>query len=360
MLALVDRLYEAAFVPELWPDVLSDIAAGAQSRSGAMLIVDQKLPPLYAATSNIADILREYARSGSWYQNPRLWRMQQQNHAGFLEVSEFSTPQERHEELSEQNLKRMGVQWQVGTVLTMPQGETILFTFEREAGLDNFLPDEISWLDGLRPHLARASLMAARLQLERAQASVVAMGEWGVPAAVVAGTGKVLATNALFESLSHVFRPAAFGKLSVLDRAADRLLQAALPAPGRWDITGIASFPVKLNLLDRYAVVHVIPLHRAATDIFERGAAMVAVTGYSAEGNLPSDTVLRGLFDLSPAEANIARDLASGIAVPEIAARRGVSLATVRSHLAQIFRKTGTHHQGQLVALLKGSGGNWS
>ena len=84
---------------------------------------------------------------------------------------------------------------------------------------------------------------------------------------------------------------------------------------------------------------------------------MVAVTGYSVTGNIPSDTVLRGLFDLSPAEAGVATDLSTGLTVKDIAAQRALTMATVRSHLAQIFRKTGTSQQGQLVALLKGISG---
>jgi DNA-binding CsgD family transcriptional regulator len=66
---------------------------------------------------------------------------------------------------------------------------------------------------------------------------------------------------------------------------------------------------------------------------------------------------LRGLFDLSPAEAGIAAGLAAGLTVTQIAAARGIGLTTARTHLAQIFRKTGTAQQGQLVALLKGAVG---
>ncbi|WP_127753279.1 LuxR C-terminal-related transcriptional regulator [Devosia sp. 1566] len=104
-------------------------------------------------------------------------------------------------------------------------------------------------------------------------------------------------------------------------------------------------------------VIHVIPLQRSASDIFDSGAAMVAVTGYSVTGNVPSNAVLRGLFDLSAAEAGVATDLSSGLPLNEVASQRRVSLSTVRTHLAQIFRKTGTNQQGQLIALLKGVSG---
>ena len=177
----------------------------------------------------------------------------------------------------------------------------------------------------------------------------------GVPAAVVSASGKVLSTNGLFEGLTDVLRPAAFGRLAALDRAADRLLQAAL-SDRTSEASEIRSIPIRFPQADRAIVVHVVPLHRSASDIFDNGTAMVAVTGFSLHGNVPTDALLRGLFDLSVAEARIAAGLAAGRTLIEVARERGIGITTARTHLAQIFRKTGTRQQGQLVALLKGAG----
>lgn len=88
--------------------------------------------------------------------------------------------------------------------------------------------------------------------------------------------------------------------------------------------------------------------------MFGGGCMLIAVTGYSLTGSLPSDVVLKGLFDLSAAEAGVAIDLAAGHSVKDVARVKSISVATVRSHLAQIFRKTGTGQQAQLISLLKG------
>lgn len=50
----------------------------------------------------------------------------------------------------------------------------------------------------------------------------------------------------------------------------------------------------------------------------------------------------------------MAAALARGMELKDIAAERGIGITTVRTHLAQVFHKTGTGHQAQLVALLKG------
>lgn len=68
---------------------------------------------------------------------------------------------------------------------------------------------------------------------------------------------------------------------------------------------------------------------------------------------VPSVNVLTSLFDLTPAEARLATMLSAGLPLNEAAARAGIGLGTARNYLIRIFRKTGTHQQGQLVALLK-------
>lgn len=357
MSALVDRVYEAAFVPELWPDVLGRIAEAGGAHSGALLLIDRRLPPLFTATPNVAETLAEFSQTPFWYENPPAHRLRKKRYPGFLERADFFTDDERNSDNPyHANMIKIGADWQVGSIVDMPDGEMALFTFERQQGLPDFSRSELDRLDSFRPHLARASLMAWRFKLERAQASVAAMETIGVPAAVISGSGKVLSTNSLFGGLTDVLRPAAFGRLAALDRAADRLLQAALAARTGEAAPDIRSIPMRFPQADRAIVAHVVPLHRTASDIFDSGAAMVAVTGFSLDGNVPTDALLRGLFDLSVAEAPIAAGLAAGRTLIEVARERGISITTARTHLAQIFRKTGTSQQGQLVALLKGAG----
>lgn len=352
---LVDRIYEAAFVPELWADVLGAIAGLGNCAAGAMLVVDRRLPPLYAATTNVADLLAAFAETPAWYDNPRIRCLYRLDYAGFIDADGAMNAHEHSQDLAGHYLRQMGLGSQLGTGVRMPGGEMISFSFERAVGADAFESATIARFDGLRPHLARASLIAARLSLQRAQAGVDTMNVLGIPAAVISASGVVMLTNRLFDAMDDVLIAAAFGRLALRDRQADRLLQVALPRSGRpVGPVETRSIPLPAPAGGRPCVIHVMPLERAATDIFNRGAAMVAVSGYAVDGNVPDDAVLRGLFDLSPAEAGIAAGLAAGQTVSEIAAARGIGLATARTHLAQIFRKTGTGQQGQLVALLKG------
>ena len=64
------------------------------------------------------------------------------------------------------------------------------------------------------------------------------------------------------------------------------------------------------------------------------------------------EAALMRLFDLTPAEAGVALALITGRSIAQIVAARGVSRNTVRTQLAGILRKTGTHRQSELVRLL--------
>jgi len=62
--------------------------------------------------------------------------------------------------------------------------------------------------------------------------------------------------------------------------------------------------------------------------------------------------VLVGLYGLTPAEAEIAAQLFSGLNVNDVAAALGSSPRTVRAHLRSIFRKCEVESQAQLLQLL--------
>ena len=351
--SLVDRIYEAAFFPEYWDAVIADIADLSGSVSGSMLLVDPSLPPLWAATANVHEQLGAYSQTAGWYNNPRMMRLLRRDHAGFVRDIDVSTDEEIRSDLHVKFMKRAGLENQAATGVVMPTGELVMFTVERPIGAEHYDAAAIAMLDALRPHLARSSLMAARLQMTQARSTVETLQSMGLPAAVLSSNGSVLASNVLLETTAKFLRPAAFGKLSLQDRSADELLRMAIAAPTEKH-PKVRSVAVRASDPNGSpAIVHVVPLRRAANDIFGAGAALIVVTFYNAAGMVPADAILKGLFDLSAAEAKLAAALSSGQSLRAVASARKISMPTARTQLAQIFSKTGTHQQSELVALLK-------
>lgn len=71
----------------------------------------------------------------------------------------------------------------------------------------------------------------------------------------------------------------------------------------------------------------------------------------------PPPLILEKHLDISPAESRLVSALAQGHSMDDAAASCGVTVATARSYLKQVFAKTGTKRQAELVKLVMTSPG---
>jgi DNA-binding CsgD family transcriptional regulator len=210
---------------------------------------------------------------------------------------------------------------------------------------------ELATLNEVHAHLARASFVAARMQLERARAASQTLALLGIPALVFADSGKILTANQLIETLSGFILWRAKDRIALTDARADALLRDAIATVDQDDTPSVRSFPVRNA--DSAMIAHVVPIRGSARDIFFRCAAMLMLTPVTRP-EAPSVELIRSLFDLTPAEARVARGLASGQTVKVMAADSGTSTNTVRTHVNAVLTKTGYSRQSDVVALLTG------
>jgi DNA-binding CsgD family transcriptional regulator len=124
-------------------------------------------------------------------------------------------------------------------------------------------------------------------------------------------------------------------------------------AIGAIDMVGgsVRSFPVRDLGAEAMMVAHLIPIRLSARDIFVRCAAALVLTPVTLPQAPPVELV-QSLFDLTLAEARVARSLASGKTVEDIASDGGTSPNTIRSHVRGVLEKTGRNRQADVVALL--------
>ena len=80
-------------------------------------------------------------------------------------------------------------------------------------------------------------------------------------------------------------------------------------------------------------------------------AAVVLLSDPEQRARVPQQVVAR-LFGLTPSEARIALALAEGLRTEEIATQVGITTTTVAFHLRNLFQKTDTHRQAELIALI--------
>jgi hypothetical protein len=56
---LIDRIYECSFVPELWPQVLDELAQLAQARGGQLFAVRDKVMS-WITSANLTEVFQAY------------------------------------------------------------------------------------------------------------------------------------------------------------------------------------------------------------------------------------------------------------------------------------------------------------
>jgi DNA-binding CsgD family transcriptional regulator len=350
---LVDRIYECSLVPELWPNVLGEV--GRMSETAASLFITNEGLISWTASRFAHPGTEIIVKEGWLFRNQLIGRLFAAQHAGFLADVDIFTREELDREPLYRDLyrSRLGVGSVAATAIPIPTGERATFVLGRRIERGPMERAVIQQLDELRPHLARSALMSARLRLERARVASETLAVIGLPALVLNQHGKVLAANHLIEALTGYVQWRAHDRLSLSDKAADQLLRDAVATI---DLTGgssVRSFPVRDMRADMMMVAHVVPIRLSARDIFARCAAVLVLTPVALPQAPPVELV-QSLFDLTPAEARVARGLAAGKTVYDIATDGGTSANTVRTQLRAVLGKTGCSRQTEVVALLSG------
>lgn len=213
----------------------------------------------------------------------------------------------------------------------------------------------------LLPHLRRACEMQRRL----AQQS---LGQCGALEAldglaggvmVLDGMGRVCYANKTAEKLlasRQGLRLDQAGSVRAMlqwqNVKLQRLVEQAAAGEGDLDCRGCLRVS---RALGQPLVLMVAPLLDAGTVWGEKKAGvLVFVHDPDHAPTLLADT-LRWHFELTPSQARLAAALAAGSSVAECAETHGISVATVRTHLKEIFAKTGARRQADLVRLLLSS-----
>jgi DNA-binding CsgD family transcriptional regulator len=352
---LVDRIYECSFAPELWPNVLDRLAQVADASGGTFFVASPTKVLSWTASEPLRGGMEWFANSDVLARGERADRLCAARHAGFLLEHELYDTDEQMaaDPFYRELLWPAGLGWGTGTAIPLPTGETLYLTLERFRSRGPVETSVIQQLDVLRPHLARSALMSARLQLERARVASETLALIGLPALVFDNLGRVLAANHLIEALTDQIRWRAQDRVSLKDSSANALFQQAIAGLDVEGATPVLSFASRGADAGAAMVVHVVPIRGLSRDVFARCAGVLVITPVTAPQAPPVELV-QSLFDLTPAEARIARSLTTGETVEAIASRGGVSLNTVRTQLRGVLEKTGCSRQAEVVALLSG------
>lgn len=351
---LSDRLYEAALVPELWAETCELLAAEIGSSTASIFTVDSHGTHRYVTTRNIAAVYEAFANSEHRFNNIRALRALERIPFSFGRDVDVLTKEEYEQDVIRPIfLEPNGMQWEAGCVFQEPSGHMIAIILMQAKGRPHFSDEQLERMNRLKPDLARAAYISSRLAFNDARSMTEALSLLGLPAAVIGDGGQAIAMNPEMENLSPRIRTGAGDRLLFEGNGASALFNDAIERYAARAVPFVQSLPMMPRDGAPALILHLLPIRRAARDIFSRSMAVLAVTEVGKVG-APDMRVLSGLFDLTPAEARVARGIALAQTPEMIAASLGISLETARSHLKRIMQKTGTTRQAELVLLLSG------
>ena len=100
---LIDRIHECAFVPDLWSDVLGQLASIPSASLGWMWVVSDDRPRFVGSDERLSKFALLALESGDAFRSQRLARLIAAQHPGFLRGIDIFTEEELEADPSSRN-----------------------------------------------------------------------------------------------------------------------------------------------------------------------------------------------------------------------------------------------------------------
>ncbi|MDH4985573.1 hypothetical protein QEZ47_08490 [Aminobacter anthyllidis] len=165
----IDQIYEASFVPEKWPVLLDELARAVDGMGGYLFTISRGASA-YVASDAVAPHVEAFMDEGWMAVNGRAARAEALAYPGFItDLDAFSEEELESEPIYRDFLRPRGMGWAAGTHIPIPTGDVLSFNLERATARGPFERPYVEALDRLRPHIARAAMVGARIGLEKAR-----------------------------------------------------------------------------------------------------------------------------------------------------------------------------------------------
>jgi DNA-binding CsgD family transcriptional regulator/PAS domain-containing protein len=342
---------EAATDSSRWTAAM-DAAAAVTGGAGALLLPIRGRLPNVPFSESIGELFESYFRDG-WYQRDERYRgigtMVRRGAFGdldFISADEIATNayyQEFH--------AAHGFRWFGGVKIAFGDDLWVL-AIQRTIAQGPFTPEEIEKLAKLSPQLSTAGSLARALGFARVDAALAAFEASGSAVILLNLCGEVVRANQAAERLLGPHLGISQKRLVCRDPDKTKEINAALHRV-LWSASqSILLPPVSLPRGEkRPLIAYPLRLAGVSADALAPCQAVVVLIDLETQPR-PPENVLQSCFGLTMAEARVARQVASGQAVDQVAEELGIARETARHQLKSIFAKMGVHRQSELVRIL--------
>jgi DNA-binding CsgD family transcriptional regulator len=370
---VVAGLYDVSIEPSRWPHAL--IALGERARADAVGLLFNDFTSgrghFERAIGIPAEALSSYRRihsqSNIWLADESHFRQEHATIRGSQIVGEEKV---KASSFYNEWLRPIGLLNALFAVVERQNSRVMFLMLARREGKPDFEDNIIGEIETLAPVLEQA-LQAGRgvrhlHALQRAALRAVDVMPIGVM--LLDRNGAVIEANrsarAVLEAGEGLI--VANGGLAVVDISGRQLKLRELIARTEKQAPAFTAgeltlLPVRRQRGQRPLTFLLLPLEQTIDpDDVKRSPVALLFIGDPERSVTFDQTRIARLYGLSRAESRVAALLASGYRLEQVAESLDIAHETVRKHLKQIFRKTGTYRQAELVRMLvTGPAGLW-
>ncbi|MBB4039790.1 hypothetical protein GGR34_001437 [Microvirga flocculans] len=349
--SLISDIYEAAVIPERWLQVFEEISAFAGANGGSMTTVTGRGERSWLATERARASLSDWYAEGWHLRNAWAERGNRQSRLRFFDETEVFAPGEIESvPMYRDFIWPRGGGWSAGAMMRIPGGGLASIRFERPYNDGPMTQELRTRLDGLRPHLARATFLFTNLGMRQARSTVSALQFMDVPAAVLTRNGRLLACNAAMEARLSQVTVRAGDRVTFTDAGAQRILSESLEriTAGLFDqLRG--PIPLPATEQEGPAIAYLLPMRGAAQDLFGCETTLLMIRPADKEGKLMD--LVRTQFAIDAVEAQRWVRLLTA-ASPRLAAALLASAENVQTVLEQILGGTRSRLEARMAGFL--------
>jgi DNA-binding CsgD family transcriptional regulator/PAS domain-containing protein len=362
MLSLIRDIYGAAADEKRWPVVLEHLSdefrggvAGLQYRVGAEGHITS------SRWVRFDPALQESYRTYFATRNPWTRLSQPFYRAGFIYTPERYLPfgELQRTEFYEGILRPLNVAHCFGACVFKHGDEALSFTVVRSRARGQYQKSELVRVRAILPHLRRAIQVNERLsQLERTRASLgegLDSVQYGI---ILANrSGRVVFANRTARAIAALLDGLTIATDGLVAAAREdrlklrALLDDAVRTSAGHGFEAGGAMTVTRPSMKRSFLVLVAPMKLEVDGSDPSGMVTIFVSDPETRIE-PIEDLARQSYGLTAAEARVAAAFASTESLDQAAETLRISRETIRWHLRQLYRKTGTNRQTALLRRL--------
>jgi len=360
--ALIDSFYSASTEPEQWPEAAMQMARFLDSESAVIQVRAGGISTmaLRAATANYDHAAQQAYVTHFYKHDPAVNGWHAIGTPGIFvgrELVDYATLQ--NSEFYVEHLRRIGVFYPLCAIQRLDADTTLLAGIHRPIERKDFEPEDRQRLELAAPHLLRAvqtHRLLATADLQRRVADEV-LSALSIAAIAVDPGCKVVFANAVAERSLRASDGLAVWKarLTTSDPRQEPALQEAIRRASHLSAGTVLPpadiLPIR-RARKRPLSITVAPF-RADSWVGGLAGASAIVFANDPETRSPTTAqALARMYKLTPAETRLLDALLQGERLSEFANRTRISVNTAKTQLKQLFAKTETNRQAELMRLV--------